>query len=258
MTEKSIQAAAPKPAAALEPAAPAKGRAPAEAGADEAERRLGRAIAFGLPLATLGAAIVVGVVVSVGPAFLVLAGGALVGTVALLWASLRTLGGDAPLPQDLELISRSDRFSEAEERKRAVLRALKDLEHERAIGKIDDEDYESIAAHYRDQAKAILRELDAEVAPYRAKAEDLVRKHLAKRGLESAAASAAGQEAEPEAESLREAEALREPEALRESDSGAEAPVRIACSKCATSNEPDASFCKKCGNALQEAAHAEV
>ena len=34
-----------------------------------------------------------------------------------------------------------------------MLRALKDLESEHAIGKIDDADYASFVARYRDEAK---------------------------------------------------------------------------------------------------------
>ena len=252
----------------------AEKRTSPDATADEAERRLGRGIALGLPLVTVAAAIVVGLAVSWGPAILVLAGGALGGTVALLWASLRTLGGDAPLPQDLELLaSRTERFSDVSERKRAVLRALKDLEHERAIGKIDADDYEAIASHYRDEAKTILRELDAEVEPYRAKAEELARKHLIRRGLQAGAVpnadpapKADGSGSTPLVEEEEEdAKVLPRPAAPAqaevdedEADFDDVPPARIACSKCATSNEPDAAFCKKCGNALQESSHAEV
>ena len=48
------------------------------------------------------------------------------------------------------------------EQKRRVLRALKDLENEHALGKIDDADYEAIAMQYRDEAKAMMREMDRE------------------------------------------------------------------------------------------------
>ncbi|WP_394844617.1 zinc ribbon domain-containing protein [Pendulispora brunnea] len=231
------------------PKEPAVAEATQAAQADEAERRLGRTVAIGLPLVTMVAAVAVGFILSVGPALLVVTGGVLVGTVALLWASLRTLGGDAPLPQDLDhLAARADRFGDAEERKRAVLRALKDLEHERDVGKMDPEDYAEIAAHYRDQAKEILREIDAEVEPYRARAEEIAQKHLAKRGL---ADGLPLPDPSPEREGAETA--------VDEEKEEAPAPVaRVACSKCATSNESDAAFCKKCGNALQEVANAQA
>ncbi|WP_394834113.1 zinc ribbon domain-containing protein [Pendulispora rubella] len=244
------------------PKEPAVAEATQAVQADEAERRLGRSIAIGLPVATVVAALAVGFIASVGPALLVITGGVLVGTIALLWASLRTLGGDAPLPQDMDhLAARADRVGDAEERKRAVLRALKDLEHERDIGKMDPEDYAEIAAHYRDQAKEILREIDAEVEPYRAKAEELAQKHLAKRGLAENLPlphpnpPPDGEGAET---ALDEAHVSDNEEEQGSKEEAPGAVSRVACSKCATSNEGDAAFCKKCGNALRGVANAQA
>src|SRR5271170_297719 len=127
--------------------------------ADEMERSLARTTALVIPSATVLAAIAVGAMFGIGPAILVLASGALVGVIAFLWASLRTLGGDAPLAEGL-VAAGAERHdvSNAEERKVRTLRALKDLEHEHAIGKIDDADYQLLSMRYREQAKAILRE----------------------------------------------------------------------------------------------------
>lgn len=189
---------------------------------DTSERDLARQVAFGLPLVTLLGAVGVGFASSVGPAILVLAGGALLGTIAFFWASVRTLSGDAPLAEHLaEIRAHRHTTGDAAERKRRILRALKDLEHERAVGKIEDADYEEIAAEYRAQAKAVMREMDEDVAPLREKAEEIARKHLAKRGLVDGV------------------------EAAEERDD-----ERVGCPKCNTSNEDDARFCKKCGTVL--------
>jgi ribosomal protein L40E len=120
------------------------------------------------------------------------------------------------------------------ERKRRVLRALKDLELEHSIGKIDDADYAEISARYREQAKGILREQDVEIEPLRAKAEELARAHLERA-------------AHP---------ATLTPQIPERSVTLADTPVakRLPCPKCATSNEPDATFCKKCGTKLGEEA----
>src|SRR5258706_3149548 len=153
----------------------------------ESERALGAWVARGLPVATIVLAIVVGLVSSLGPALLVLASGALLGTIALLWASVRTLGGDAPLPRDLEaLAARMRDVDDLAERKQRILLALKDLEHEHEVGKIDDADYADIASEYREQAKEVMREMDADLAPLRDRAEEIARQHLKKRGLEPA------------------------------------------------------------------------
>jgi len=195
--------------------------------AAEAERRLGRSISLGLPPVAIGAAIVVGTVTSAGPAILVLIGGALLGGIALLWASLRTLGGDAPLAYEVEALAAAGSGKAAlVERKQAALRALKDLELEHEIGKIDDADYATLQTKYREEAKDVLRELDLEIEPYREKAEALAQKHLAKVGLaETPNADALAPQAPPAAEAL-------------------------VCAKCGTKNDPDAAFCKKCGAAL--------
>ena len=118
MTEQVRSKAGAEPAAAAAPAHASEG--------DDAERKLGRIVAVGLPTLAILSAIVVGFVASVGSGLLVLASGALIGTIALLWASVRTLSGDAPLPADLEALAAQNRDIDAlGEDKRRVLRALK-------------------------------------------------------------------------------------------------------------------------------------
>ena len=176
----------------------------------------------------------------IGPAILVLASGALVGVIAFLWASLRTLGGDAPLPEALVAAGAARHVvTSAEERKIRTLRALKDLEHEHAIGKIDDADYDLISARYREQAKAILREMDFQVEPMRAKAEEIARAHLAKKGWARRA-----RDGTIRPKSIDRDDGDREPIVKNASS------PRLPCPKCETSNEPDATFCKKCGARL--------
>jgi ribosomal protein L40E len=194
---------------------------------DEAERSLARFMSIALPLGGLVAAVVVGVFAGVGSALLVVAAAALLGTIALLWASVRTLSGDAPLALDLEAVTvRKLGVDALSEQKRRVLRALKDLESERAIGKIEEADYDVLVARYRDEAKTVMREMDLQVEPLRDEAEKLARSFLKKRGLEPEGTAAA----------------TAEQPAARDG--------RVACRKCKTSNEPDAAFCKKCGGSL--------
>jgi hypothetical protein len=204
------------------------------------ERSLARTTSWGLPAATVLGAAGVGTVVGAGPALLVLAAGALVGVIALMWASLRTLGGDAPLAEGFAQATTTTTVHVADvvERKRRVLRALKDLDLEHEVGKIDDADYAKLSTAYREEAKTILRAMDADVEPLRAKAEQMVKAHLKKKGL-----------GEPKADDVPEPPT----EPSRESPSS---PARLACPKCATSNEPDAAFCKKCGAPLGARAEA--
>jgi hypothetical protein len=258
MTERAgRQAGAETPPAGSAEVAPSGAKR--EGAGEDAERALGRAVAVGLPVLAVGSAIVVGFVASVGSGLLVLASGALLGTIALLWASVRTLSGDAPLPADLEALAAQNRDIDAlAEDKRRVLRALKDIESEHALGKIDDADYETIATQYRQEAKALMREMDENAAPGLAEAERVAREYLAKQGL--------GPSPEPDAAQASRAtigdtrpsrNAVTEVLATSERDAAIER-ARVACAECATSNEPDAAFCKKCGAAVKPAGTAAV
>lgn len=204
---------------------------------DAAERSIARVVAVGLPGTTLAGAIAAGLAAGPGSSLLVLASGALLGTIALLWASLRTLSGDAPLPVNLEASAfRTHQPTEISERKRRVLRALKDLESEHALGKIDDDDYEVLAARYRDEAKDLMRNLDRETGPARAEAERIAQEYLSRRARDR----------EP---GQRPATALAPEEASAPKD---QMLLRFGCPRCGISNEADASFCKSCGQALDK------
>ncbi len=115
-------------------------------------------------LAALGAGWTLGPAVAV----LVLAAGALVAVISLFWSSLRALLGETRL-SGAEAYLLAVPVAE-EERKRAVLRALKDIEFEHAVGKISDADYAALAAKYRAEAKALLRSLEEQAQPRRDKA----------------------------------------------------------------------------------------
>lgn len=190
-----------------------------EGATDDRDRQLFRMFRLGLLVVTNLGALATFAATSLGPAILVLAAGGLLGAIALLWASLRSLFGDAPIDDALDeaaALSRTHRGTRAGERKRIALRALKDLEHEHSVGKIDDDDYMRLVARYRADAKVAIREMDEEVSVHREKAEELVRAHL--EGRAKAKAKAA----------------------------------RIPCPACKTKNDPDAAFCKKCGASMRE------
>jgi ribosomal protein L40E len=150
-----------------------------------------------------------------GVLILLLAGGALVTVIAVFWASIRTLFGETPL-------SGADAYAigaprAEEEQKQAVLRALKDLEFERSVGKISEEDYQVLVARYRAEAKRLLRLLDADAQPRRKQVEVLVEDHLRKEGLlegqgEGVEAGEKAGEGEGEGEKAREGEGAVEGE----------------------------------------------
>jgi ribosomal protein L40E len=234
------------------------------ADAIESERALGRWFAVILPAGTALLAIAIGSVTSIGPGILVLAAGALLGAIALLWSSLRTLAGDAALPEELEAIDGIPlREDPLQARKKELLRALKDLAHDHAVGKIDAEDFEDLDTRYREQAKAVMREIDLAGTPSREKAEKLAREHLAKAGLRAAAVRDSSEdvaddrdddeEEEPVDEDDADSGPLPEPVAIVRPAKTAARPritERQTCASCGTSNEGDATFCKKCGASL--------
>ena len=158
-----------------------------------------RARAFGIALAlsTLIGSIAVGLWLGLEVALLVVAAGALVLVIALLWSSVAGLSGDTPLSLDEALGMGAP--STEEEQKRAVLRALKDLDYERSVGKISEEDFHEFSERYRAEARRLIAAVDATLGPAHALAEKLAAERLAAEGL-VAGASAAEPAKSPEPE----------------------------------------------------------
>jgi ribosomal protein L40E len=191
----------------------------------------------GAPIAIVLGAIAAASLQGLGMALLVLAGGALVATITIFWSSVRTLIGEAPLAAADAYAMSAPRAEE--EQKRAVLRALKDLEYERSVGKISEDDFRELTQKYRGRAKDLLRQLDRDREPQRAAAEALVQKRLRREGLAEAGDDEV--EADPAADES----------AAPTSETAQQASV---CGACGTSNDEDAVFCKRCG----QRRHAET
>jgi len=145
----------------------------------------------------LASALGVGLLWGIELAFLTLAAGALGLVVALLWSSVQSLTGGASVNFEEALSMGAP--SKMEEQKRAVLRALKDLEYERSVGKISPEDYAELSARYRAEAKRLIQRVDQTLEPARARVEATIAKRLARAGLppDVAATSAVESDAEP-------------------------------------------------------------
>ncbi len=221
-------------------------RAHRDVKADLDERRIARGVAIGLPVVTVALASVMGVTLGAPMAILVLAAGTLLGVIALFWASLRILSGDAALSPELEALDATAHAVDAlASRKTMLLRALKDLDNERALGKLEDDDYEQLSHTYRGELKETLARIDASLEPHRPKAEDAARAYLAKTGL--AEELYRGLQARDEAPGAPDAEESEPAPVIAKK---AAATPRVACPTCETSNEVDASFCKKCGASL--------
>ena len=109
-----------------------------------------------------------------------------------------------------------------EREKALVLRSIKELEFDRAMGKVSPKDFDDMAGRLRSRAISLMRQLDAE-AGYREMIERDLKTRLAARA--------------------------QRPAPRRDSHAAA-AAARCACG---TVNDPDAAFCKRCGSKLHAA-----
>lgn len=110
-------------------------------------------------------------------AFIVLSGGGLLFAISFLWASIRTLLGgahEAHVTESPALRHRHELLAEKE----AAIRSLKDLEFEREVGKLSDEDFKRLEAELRGRAKHVLKQLDDDLREYKSKAQTLLEQEL--------------------------------------------------------------------------------
>jgi hypothetical protein len=172
----------------------------------------------------VGATIVVLVSSGQTPAGVVLLSLIVFAAAAVGVAALRTLlplTGSArmDIPQVL-----GGRTRAALERDKAlVLRSIKELEFDRAMGKISEKDFAEMGGRLRSRAARLIRQLDAG-AGYRQQIDQEIERRVT-RGHPVRAGG------------------VPAPAATGE-------PRATACASCRTANDPDARFCKNCGTAL--------
>jgi len=130
------------------------------------------------------------------------------------WRSLRALAGPDVGGGSSRTSGQVDREALLNE-KQSLLQGLRDLEQERDVGKVSQDDFDAVNARLRARAREVIKQLDAQVAPFRAQAEALV-------------------------------------PSIGAVEPAAHAPTvaNPACPACQTNNEADAVFCKKCGQKL--------
>ncbi len=207
------------------------------------------------PLLSLTVAIVLGNLYGVQLVVLTFAASALLLVIWLLWSSVQALAGESELTFE-EAFSLGARSAE-EEQKRAVLRALKDLEYERSVGKIGEDDFHEYSARYRAEAKRLMQTLDENLAEGRKQVERELERRLGKASTKSTE-SVDAVEPSPEEKSSPAAS----PEAGESAEAGEKAektgsPSTLECAECQAKNEPDARFCKACGKPFVTVTKAE-
>lgn len=128
------------------------------------------------------------------------------------------------LPDEHETLAGRTRAA-LEREKTLALRSIKELEFDRAMGKLSEADFQEMAARLRVRAARLLKLLDGDETGYRA----IIERDVASRLGSGAAHAAQGQ-------GLKGAE-------------GAPAAPPL-CARCGTVNDADARFCKSCGTKL--------
>jgi hypothetical protein len=179
-------------------------------------------------LAALGCATAVTFIARGQGATTVILLGVLMATAALVGlAVLRTLRPLVSSEEDRTAMI-GQRTRVALEREKALsLKSIKELEFDRAMGRLSDSDWKEMSGRLRARAARIIRQLDSG-SGYR----DQIERDLAKRIGEK-------QESREDARSAK-ADDTRSAKALAE---------RV-CTQCATANDTDARFCKACGQPL--------
>ncbi|MEO8900276.1 MAG: zinc ribbon domain-containing protein [Polyangiaceae bacterium] len=210
---------------------------------------------WALPLLSLTVAIVLGNLYGVQLVVLTFAASALLLVIWLLWSSVQALAGESELTFE-EAFSLGARSAE-EEQKRAVLRALKDLEYERSVGKISEDDFHEYSARYRAEAKRLMQTLDENLAEGRKQVERELERRLSKALAKSAESQATATSADPsEEQNSSPAAGAEPPESVGKIDENAARSTR-ECADCQAKNELDARFCKACGKPLDAVTEAE-
>ena len=140
----------------------------------------------------------------------------------------------APLAaDDVSLFSEplTERSRMALEREKAlVMRSIKELEFDRAMGKLSPKDFDEMAGRLRTRAIMLMKQLDEGGSVYR----ELIERELSVRMGRNGAAPIGEAKASPYEHRAPNAEA-----------------VPGTCASCGTSNDEDAAFCKRCGSKLQ-------
>jgi len=137
-------------------------------------------------------------------------------------AALRTLtplaGSEADVIRPLGRVLGGRTRAALEREKALTLRAIKELEFDRAMGKVSDADFLEMAGRLRVRAASLIQRLD-DGRSYREQIEQELAKRLgASAGIQGAVTAAV--------------------------------PAVVRCTGCGTANEPDARFCKQCGTSL--------
>ena len=127
-----------------------------------------------------------------------------------------------------------------EREKQLVLRSIKELEFDRAMGKLAPGDFDEVSARLRLRALRLMQQLDADTVAPRERLERELAERLRGGSPASSSASVSAQDGVASAAAALAA-------------SPAPAPAVVVCAACGVANDVDARFCKACGTRLAAA-----
>ena len=149
-----------------------------------------------------------------GPTAVILLSALMASAALVGYAALRALRPLVSADEDRTvMVGRRTRVA-LEREKLMTLRSIKELEFDRAMGKLSEDDWKEMSTRLRARAARLMRQLDAGEG-YRS---------LIERELEKRIGSV--------------------------DDRSAKASAERVCAQCSTNNDPDARFCKNCGSKL--------
>jgi hypothetical protein len=170
-----------------------------------------------------------------GVVIVILLGVMMASTIFVGIAMLRTLGPLVSNEDDRTAMVGQRTRAALEREKHLTLRAIKELEFDRAMGKLAESDFQEMSTRLRLRAAGLMRQLDAG-SGYR----EQIERDLAKRLKDDRGAAAKDD---------------RGAAAANDRGAGLSGPpiAQRACASCSTLNDPDAKFCKACGRSLSAA-----
>jgi hypothetical protein len=138
------------------------------------------------------------------------------------------------------------RRSALEREKQFVLRSIKELEFDRALGKVAEEDFNALSRRLRSRAMRLMRDLDDAVHEPRVRIEREVAERLGI-GDQKIRVQGSGFGDLDHADRGTATGAW-----VAESDASRDSAAASPCSACGTVNDADARFCKHCGSRVRE------
>ena len=163
---------------------------------------------------------------------------------AAAWVGVAALRTFMPLagrfmPGSAQLLGGRTRVA-LEREKTLVLRSIKELEFDRAMGKVSDKDFNEMSARLRSRAAGLMRQLDAG-AGYREQIEKEIEKRIGKSEPARGQAIAGS----------KTIAGSKDQDPAYHGGSTTQDPPYSVCAQCQTPNDLDARFCKSCGSKIE-------